>query len=352
MRRILLFCTALVLAGSACGELLDPAAAVVNDQKITVDEIAESLERFEASPEFERLAQQGDAQELKRQVEQQLLSQEIRRAVLQPKAESFGIEVTDEDVDARLEQIKQDFPSEGAFEETLKEQGLTLDQLRELVRDNLLEEQLRAKVTEDVGPTPEELEAHFEENRESYVEVETQHILVDQKAVAQRIARQLQRAPEDEVDELFADLAREFSTDPSGESGGDLGTGNPGQFVPPFRDAVNEMEVGEISDPVKTRFGFHVIRLNDRTEPTFEDVADQIQQELGAGAADRAWEGYVAEAYEEADVKVNPRYGEFDEDSLQVVDPTAEDVPGAEEPDPQETPAQVPGQPPAEAPAP
>ena len=352
MRRISVLCIALVLVASACGELLDPAAAVVNGQKITVDEINESLERFEASAEFERLAQQGDAQELKRQVEQQLLSQEIRRAVLEPKAESFGIEVTDEHVEARLEQIKQDFPSEGAFEETLKEQGLTLDQLRELVRDNLLEEQLRAKVTEGVGPTQEELEGFFDANRERFVEVTTQHILVDDKAIAQRISRQLQRAPEGKVDDLFAGLAKEFSTDPSGESGGDLGTGSAEQFVPPFRAAVNEMEVGEISDPVKTRFGYHVIRLNDRTEPAFEDVADQISQELGAGEADQEWERYVAEAYEEAEVKVNPRYGEFDEDSLQVVNPTAEDVPGAEEPDPQESPAQVPGQPPAEAPAP
>lgn len=347
MRRIVGFCIALVVAAPGCGDLLDPAAAVVNDQKITVDEIAASLERFERSPEFERLAQQGDAGELKRQVEQQLLSQEIRRAVLEPKAESFDIEVTEEDVERRLDQIKQDFPSEGAFEEALKEQGLTLEQLHDLVRDNLLEERLRARVTEDARPSEEELRAHFETNADRYRETEAQHILVEDRATARRLARQLQRAPSNRLDQLFARLARRHSTDPSAESGGELGTFRPGDFVPSFEEAADELAIGEVSDPVKTRFGFHVIRVTGRSDPAFEDVVEQIEQELGEGAADRAWETYVAQAYEDADVKVNPRYGEFDDESFQVVDPTAEDVPGAEERGTTETPG--PQEPPTEA---
>lgn len=350
MRRTFLVCIAAVVALAGCGELLDPAAAVVNGQKITVDEVSEALERFEESGEFERLAQQGDAQELKRQVEQQLLSQEIRRAVLQPRAEELGIEVTEDDVEQQMEEIKADFPSEGAFEEALKEQGLTVDQLRDLVRDNLLEERLRAEVTKDAGPTEEDLQAYFEANTARFEQVDSQHILVDELAVAQRIARQLQRAPEGKVDALFTKLAKRFSTDPSADSGGDLGTSAPTDFVPPFAEALGEMEVGEISDPVRTRFGYHVIRLNDRTEPVFEDVADQIEEEIGAGAADKEWNDYVAAAYEDADVKVNPRYGEFDEETFQVVDATAEDVPGAEEGG--GTPTPTPGVPPGEAPAP
>ena len=350
MRRTLLLCLAAAVALTGCGELLDPAAAVVNDQKITVDEVSEALERFENSGEFERLAQQGDSQELKRQVEQQLLSQEIRRAVLQPKAEALEIEVTDEDVEQQMEAIQADFPSEGAFNEALKEQGLTIDQLRDLVRDNLLEERLRAEVTKDAGPTEEDLQAYFDANQARFEQVESQHILVDERAVAQRIAQQLQKAPEGKVDALFARLAKRFSTDPSADSGGDLGTSSPTDFVPPFAEALGEMEVGDISDPVKTRFGYHVIRLNDRTEAVFEDVVDQIEQEIGAGAADKEWNDYVATAYEEADVKVNPRYGEFDEETFQVVDATAEDVPGANESGGTPTPTPVPGQPPPPAP--
>ena len=333
MRRLTTLCTAaLVLLAPACGELLDPAAAVVNGEKITVDEIAAELDRFEESAEFDRLAEQGDPQELKRQVEQQILSQEIRRAVLEPKAEELGIEVTDEDIQARLEEVKADFPSEGAFEETLKEQGLTLEQLEGFLRDNLLEEQLRAEVTKDAGPTDEDLQAYYDENIARFEETEAQHILVEDKPTAQRISDQLRSAPDGKVDALFERLAKRFSTDQSnaGKSG-ELGYFKAGDFVPPFEKAAAELEIGEISGPVKTEFGFHVIRVTDRRVAPFAEVEEALRGELGTGAEDEAWNTFVEKAYLTADVKVNPRYGEFDEDTLQVVDATAEDVPGAEE---------------------
>lgn len=324
------FVAALLVTG--CGELLDPAAAVVNGQKITVDEIQADLERFEESPEFERLSQQGDSQALKRQVEQQILSQEIRRAVLEPKAEELGIDITAEDVQQRMDEIKQDFPSQGAFEEALKEQGLTLDQLTELVEDSLLEERLRTEVTEGTRPTEEELRAHYEENEEEFQETAAQHILVEDRDLARRLATQLQNAPEGRLEDLFARLARQHSIDESNASdGGDLGYFKPGDFVPEFESAADELEIGEVSDPVRSEFGFHVIWVTDRRIAPFEDVVGSIEQTLGQGAADEAWDEYVREAYEEADVKVNPRYGEFDEEALLVVDPSAEDVPGAEE---------------------
>ena len=333
MKRLIVPFVALALLLTGCGELLDPAAAVVNGQKITVDEISADLERFEASPEFERLAQQGDAQALKRQVEQQILSQEIRRAVLQPKAEDFGIEITEEDVAERMDQIKADFPSEGAFEEALKEQGLTLDQLTELVEDNLLEERLREEVTKDTVPSEDELTAYYEENEADFTETAAQHILVADKALATRIANQLQAAKDEAaLERLFNKLAKQHSTDQSNAAqGGDLGYFKPGDFVPEFEKAADALEIGEVSGPVKTEFGFHVIWVTDRRVAAFEDVQGKIEQELGQGAADEAWDEYVRKAYDEADVKVNPKYGEFDDEALVVVDPTAEDVPGAEE---------------------
>ncbi|MDP9067513.1 MAG: peptidylprolyl isomerase [Actinomycetota bacterium] len=350
MRRLLVACGAFVLLASGCGDLLEPAAAVVAGQKITVDEISADLNRFAASAEFKRLSEQGDAQELKRQVEQQLLTQAIRRAVLEPKAAEFGITVSEEELTQRLDEVKADFETEAAFEEALKEQGLTFDQLEELVRDSLLEEELRAKVTENAGPTEEDLQAFYEENEARFQETAAQHILVEGKALAQRLSRQLQAAPPRQVETLFAKLAKEHSTDQSNAGrGGDLGFFSPGEFVPPFEAAAADLEIGEVSDPVKTEFGFHVIRVTDRRLAPFEDVVGQIEQELGTGAADEAWEEYVAQAYEEADVKVNPRYGEFDEETFQVVDPSAEDVPGAEVPD--ETPAPAEDQAPAPSPA-
>lgn len=350
MRRFAPFCFVALLLAPACGELLDPAAAVVGGNKITVEEIAEDLERFERSSEFERLAQQGDAQELKRQVEQQLLSQEIRRAVLQPKAEEFGVEVSEEEVTARLEEIKADYETQGAFEEALKEQNLTLEQVEQLVADRLLEEELRAKVTEGAAPSEEEVQAYYEENQARYEETEAQHILVEDEAQAADIAARLDAAGEARVDDLFATLAKRFSIDDSNAANaGELGFFGPGDFVAPFEKAAGKLDIGEISAPVQTEFGWHVIRVTDRRVAPFEEVANDIEQELGQGAVDEAWDEFVRQAYEEADVKVNPRYGEFDEETFQVVDPTAEDVPGAEVPEVEATPGINPNESPSPA---
>lgn len=339
MRRLFLLCVSLILVAPACGELLDPAAAVVNGNKITVDEVSADLERFVASSEFERLAEQGDARELKRQVEQQLLSQEIRRAVLEPSAEEVGVEVGEEEIAARLDEIKADYETQGDFEEALKEQNLTLEQVEQLVADRLLEEQLRAEVTQGAGPSEEEVRAFYDENQARYEETEAQHILVEDKARAEDIALQLQEAPEGKVDALFARLAERFSIDDSNAANaGELGFFSPGDFVAPFEKGAAKLDIGEISDPVRTEFGWHVIRVTDRRLAPFEDVSADIEQELGQGAADEAWDQFVRKAYEDADVKVNPRYGEFDEESFQVVDPTADDVPGAEVPEIEATP--------------
>lgn len=350
MRRLAPLCIAILMLASACGELLDPAAAVVNGNKITVEEIAEDLERFERSSEFERLAQQGDAQELKRQVEQQLLSQEIRRAVLEPKAQELDIEIDEEEINARLDEIKADYETPEAFEEALKEQNLTLEQVEQLVADSLLEERLRAEVTEGAVPSDEEIQAYYDENQELYSETEAQHILVEDQARAEDIAAQLDAASGSKVESLFAKLAKRFSLDDSNaDNSGELGFFGPGDFVEPFEKAAAKLDIGEISAPVQTEFGWHVIRVTDRRVAPLEEVAADIEAELGQGAVDEAWDEFVRKAYEDADVKVNPRYGEFDEESFQVIDPTAEDVPGAEVPEVEATPGVDPNESPSAA---
>ena len=350
MRRLAAFCFAALFLAPACGELLDPAAAVVGGNKITVEEIAEDLERFEESSEFERLAEQGDAQELKRQVEQQLLSQEIRRAVLEPRAEELGVEVSEEEITARLDEIKADYETQGAFEEALKEQNLTLEQVEQLVADRLLEEKLRAEVTKGAAPSEQEIQTYYDENQARYEQTEAQHILVEDQAKAADIAQQLDAASGAQVDALFAALAKRFSIDDSNAAdAGELGFFGPGDFVAPFEKAAAKLDIDEISEPVETEFGWHVIRVTDRRVAPFEEVAADIEQELGQGAVDEAWDDFVRSAYEEADVKVNPRYGEFDEETFQVVDPTAEDVPGAEVPEVEATPGLDPNESPSQA---
>jgi foldase protein PrsA len=321
-----------VVSTVSCGTLLDPAAAIVSGDKITTDEVQSAVDEFTESPEFLRLAEQGDADALTREFEQTYLSQLIRRAILTPEARERGIEITEDEVQTQLDDIRAEFATPNAFEEALREQGLTLDQLRELVGDSALEEELRAAVTADLAPTEADLEAYYEDNIDRFSETEAQHILVDQRALATTISQQLRGAPRSDVAGLFRTLAREHSTDKSNKAtAGKLGFFSPGAFVPEFEAGADELKIGEVSEPVQTEFGWHVIRVTDRRRLPFEEVRDQIQIQLSGEAEDQAWESWVRSAYVAADVEVNPRYGEFNLDTQRVEDASPRTIPGAEE---------------------
>lgn len=331
------------LALGSCG-LIEPAAAVVSGTKIPVDEVQKAVDEFQRSAEFERLGQQGDADAITREFEQSYLATLIRRAVLTPEAASRGIEITDEEVQAQLGEIQGEFASAGAFEEALKEQGLTLDQLEQLISDRGLEQKLREEVTADLAPSDGDIQAFYRDNIEQFQSNEVSHILVKKKALARNISDQLHDAPKAKRAKLFAELAKKYSTDKSNKSdAGKLGFFSQGDFVPEFEAAANALEVGEISDPVKTEFGYHVIWVTDRRETPVEEVRDQVIAALTGTDADTVWQRWVVAAYRDAEVEVNPRYGEFNFDTQQIEDASTRTVPGAEEtpaasPEPERTP--------------
>ena len=315
---------------SACGNLFDTAAAVVAGEKITVQEVSEGLEEFKETEEYQRLAQQGNIDAIERQVQQAYLSDLIRRAVLQPEAEELGIEVTDEEVAEQIEAIKDDFGSEDAFQEGLKERGLDEARLEQIIHDNVLEEEVRAEVTQGTLPTDEEVQAFYEGNLADYTSTNSQHILVDEKVLAEQISQQLQETPDKKLDDAFAKLAREHSTDKgSAKDGGDLGFTEPGELIEEYETAAAGLQIGDVSDPVKSQAGFHIIRVLERQVRPLDEVAEAISGQIGEGAQEEAWEEWLREAYEAADIRVNSRYGKMDVASQQVIDATSEDLPGA-----------------------
>ena len=158
-------------------------------------------------------------------------------------------------------------------------------------REEFLEE-----ATKDVAlPTDEDCEKYYNENPEAFKEppqVRASHILVktdganeDEKAKA-RVKIESIRAQivsEINVEQAFADAARENSDCPSGKEGGDLGWFGPGQMVPEFDGAVFSMNVGEVTaEPVQTQFGYHLIKLNSKSESK-ETPYSEIAEQLKAG---------------------------------------------------------------------
>lgn len=345
---------------SACGNLLDPAAGVVDGHKITTQEISRELERFESTTAYRDIvarAEEGatDPQiEIGRQrraFEQGVLTQLIRRAVIRPLAEEQGIEITADDVDGALDEVLQDFipqdleegadPREAAlqaFQDRIGEQGLTMPTVREILRDNEIEQALRDEVSETVNVSEEEAREFYDQNQSDYTETKVAHILVNERPLALRLHRQLMAEPAKRRAALFAQLARRHSEDPgSAPRGGDLGYASAGTFAVPFEEAMDGLKEGEISEPVRTQFGIHLIRVSDRRTTPFEEASVEILDQLLMQEQERAWEEFIRRAYRQADIRVNPRYGRLDIQQLAVVDAEAGDIPGTVEPLPSPT---------------
>jgi len=158
------------------------------------------------------------------------------------------------------------------------------------IKEDMLANFAIAKAVENVKVTDDEAKKFFEDNKSELVSGETvnaSHILVDSEEKANEILAKINAG---EIS--FEDAARANSSCPSSEQGGNLGEFTRGQMVPEFDEACFSMEVGEIRGPVKTQFGFHLIKLNAKNEAQpleYETIADQIKQKL---ASDKQQEAY------------------------------------------------------------
>ncbi|NLM46578.1 MAG: foldase [Firmicutes bacterium] len=237
----------------------DEVVATVNGEKITKEELYREL-----------VASRGEY----------VLEQLISERVIMQAAKKEGIKVTDEEVAAEVDKMREDLAggSQEYFETILSQYGLTEETLKNNIRVNLLlKEIVRGKTT----VTEEEVHKHFADNQEKFNiphEVHARHILVKTEEEAAEILQKLKNG------EDFAELAKEYSTDPgSKEKGGDLGKFGKGKMVKEFEDAVFSAPVGLIDKAVKTDHGYHIIEvlgIQEAREVTFSEVEDKVREDL------------------------------------------------------------------------
>ena len=149
------------------------------------------------------------------------------------------------------------------------------------IEKNVLKQYVINQILTSVKLTDEEKQAFYEANKTNFSNPETanaKHILVDSEEKANEILAQIKAG-----DVTFEDAARANSTCPSKDAGGDLGTFTRGQMVPEFEEAVFNMKNGEVSGPVKTQFGYHLIKLENLQaggESEYEEVRNEIERSL------------------------------------------------------------------------
>lgn len=195
--------------------------------------------------------------------------------------------------DGVLEQlIRQAAVASGAAEPSKQVELILENERRSLLVNETLQEVASAALTEQA------LQQAYEETyagAEPQTEYNAAHILVETEEEAQALKDELESGAE------FAALAREHSTGPSGASGGDLGWFGEGMMVAEFEDAVMALEPGQVSDPVQTQFGWHLVRLNE-TRQKDAPTLDEVRDELVDTVQQQAIEARIEEATEAAEI--------------------------------------------------
>jgi parvulin-like peptidyl-prolyl isomerase len=298
----------LLLTGCGDGQARPGAAAVIGGERITTDQLQEIVERGLADPQA---AQQlsGDLPAYQRLA----LSRLINAEILEQAAEQEGVDVTEGEVDAQVEQFAQQAGNRETLEQQAAQSGIAPEDLVPFVRSIVLDQQLGDALTEDLEVPADALQGLYQENLAQYDRVRSRHILVADEATARTILADVQ-----EDRSRFADLAAEFSTDTSNkDAGGDLGLAGRGQFVPQFEEAIFGTEEGEVV-LVQTQFGWHVVEVLERQTTTLAEATPELRRTaLQAQRQERVQE-LLQETADELGITVNPRFGTWNPETGQV----------------------------------
>ena len=287
---ILILYLLMLSVASDAAVLLDRVVAVVNKEVITWSELYKMMENEAADQvrvlkEEERLKifKNSEAAFLEKLIDIKLQIQEARK---------LGLDVTTEEVTEAVENIKKKYSlNDNALEESLKKEGLSFEEYKkrlseQIVISKVVSQQIRNKVV----VSEEEVKKYMEANKESFTDGETFKIKqiflgrpkndADIKVIEDRASIIIQRL---KAGEDFSILAEEYSEDPSGKLGGDLGFIKKSQMAKEFIDALNSMKVGEFSNPFWTEKGLHIIKLEEKiaaqsTDEARESVLKQLTE--------------------------------------------------------------------------
>jgi foldase protein PrsA len=260
----------------------DDVAALVNGEPINKDEL------------FEVMYATGGKEALEQLIAKKLIIQEAVKSGLEISEEELEKEITDI-IDESFGGSYEDFVS------VLELYGLSEDAFREDARLNLL---VRKLAMAGIETTEEEALQFYEENRllfEQPEEVEARHILVETRATADEVLALLNDGGD------FGELASEYSVDFSNkDNAGYLGFFSRGMMIQEFEEVAFNMEIGEISAPVETDFGFHIIELLDRKEEVeveYDDVTDEVMDALIENKIPEVINSKVQLLFEQADIE-------------------------------------------------
>jgi peptidyl-prolyl cis-trans isomerase C len=240
--------------------------AVVNNKPITANMLDDKIEKL---PQYyQAFAAQHKKEVMDEMIVEELLHEEAKRRKL------------DKDPD-----IKQ----------------IIMDAKRKILISRVIEDETK----KSAPVSGDDIRDYYEQNKEKYVipeMVRASHILTGTEEEAEQAKGELDRGAD------FGAVAGEYSKDLTKDRGGDLGYFKKGQMIPEFESAAFGLKIGETSDIIKTRFGYHIIRLTDRkpaTYRTFDEVEDEVRTSIMRDRQRQSFDSFTAKLREAAKISIN-----------------------------------------------
>ncbi len=305
IKTVLFIITLLILFTATEGVIaaitIDKIAAVVNNEVITQSELDEILQRprREINEKFDGEEEQQLLNKLTRELLNRLIEKRLQLQVARQK----NITVGKEDVEAALNDIKlkNAFIDDEAFKRALAQEGMTLEQYKKELEDQLtIMKLLTREVRANIVISEEEIKDYYKNNEKQYALPEEAHLRImlfkesDDAGMkkAADILSQIKNGAN------FADLAKKHSDDPTAKDGGDIGFIKKGQMLPELEKPAFSLKKNDVSDIIKTPSGYYIIKIEDRKEAApipLEKVRSDIEKALYEKKADFMYDQWLSD---------------------------------------------------------
>lgn len=276
------------------------SVALVNGEKINSSDFSK---RYEArknyyidkagDDSFLEKASGKDNLTIDEYIKKTVLDEMIDYKIIEEDAKKLGIEVDNKLVDKKLAEIKKDLGEK--YKEDQKKLGVKDSFYKDKIMEQEFLKEHEKKVKGSFDIKDEELKKHYEEHKNEYYLAKISHILLKTEKEANQVYTELS-------DDNFSELAKKYSKDiKSKESNGFLGEFKAGIFEESVDDEIKKLDAGQISKPVKSKLGYHIIRVDEKKIQPFNDVKDSIKTEI----LDKKYQEYLKNLKEKSDIKTN-----------------------------------------------
>jgi parvulin-like peptidyl-prolyl isomerase len=310
------FLVLLTLAATGCGgssstKVPADAVAVVNGDAISRTALDSAIARSKRGYKEQKRAFPKAGTTQFQQIQQSALTFLVQLQELEQKAKQLGVTITQKQIDDKYAQLQKQLGGAKNLKAQAKAQGLTLQDVRDVViRPNLLSEGIYKKVTKDVKVTDKDVSDYYKKNVKLYQQPESRdvrHILVSDRTLANKLYDKIKAGAN------FATLAKKYSKDPGSRAQGGKLTIVKGQTAAPFDQTAFLLDKGQVSRPVKTQYGWHIIQALSDVKPAkttpLKDVKAAIKQQLLQTRQRAAWTKWINDTKKEYAKKVHYQAG-------------------------------------------